>query len=225
MLMSAHTGGGDLAKKLVGMHYYKSDLYDVATQLSAEVIDPLRDADTTLIEGVIDAICNAVDVDTADTLNGLLGGHNVRSYLYQIFRGHFGVIKDAGVNKLDAAGQTFMDPVLASSINPWSKKLGPDQLGPAGNRGLGAVLENRHLEYLNPEYGSRVDQQEQTTNDEYAQYGPPKAGADARTAGAKAMFASSAARAEGPAKRPIDEWETMTMNIYDMVKGLNSRRD
>jgi len=70
-----------------------------------------------------------------------------------------------------------------------------------------------------------VDQQEQTTNDEYAQYGPPKAGPDARTAGDKAMFESSAARAEGPAKRPIDEWETMMMNIYDMVKGLNSRRD
>jgi hypothetical protein len=44
---------------------------------------------------------------------------------------------------------------------------------------------------------------------------------DPRTAQEKATFESIGARESGPARRPIGEWETMMMNIYDMVKGLN----
>jgi hypothetical protein len=195
----------------------------VATQLPAEVIDPLQAADRTLVNGVIDALCTAVGIDKSERLGGALGGKTVMGYCYQIFRGHFGVIKEAGADKLDASGQTFMDPVLAHSINPWSSKLGPEQLGPAGNKGLGVVLENRHLEYLDPEYGNLVDTQQETMRDEAVQYGPPKAGLDTRTPDQKAMYDSIAAREEGPARRPITEWETMMMNIYDMVKGLNRK--
>ncbi len=220
--MVANTTGGELAKKLVGMHYYKSDLYDVATQLPAEVIDPLQNSDD-LMTGVVNALCGAVGVDKTDRLNGNLAGYNVRGYLHQIFRGKFGVIKETdGDPQVDASGKTFMDPVLAKSINPYSSKLGPEQLGPAGNQGLGVVLENRHLEYLNPNYGNLLDTEEQRVKDESAQNMPPKAGPDPRTAQQRAMYESVGARDQGPGRRPISEWEGIMMNIYDMVKGLNS---
>ncbi|MET0324058.1 MAG: DUF4157 domain-containing protein [Ilumatobacteraceae bacterium] len=223
MLMKAHVGGDDLGKKLLGMHYYKSDMYDVATQLPADITGPLQAADPRLHDEVVDAICEATGVDRTDGLGGGLGGKTVLGYCRQIFRGQFGTIKEGGVDKLDASGDTFMDPVLAGTINPWSSKLGPAQLGPTGRKGLGVVMENRHLEYLNPEYGDLVDAQQQTMRDEATQYGPPKAGVDARTADAKRMYESIAAREEGPGRRPIAEWETMMMNIYDMVRTLNRK--
>ncbi|NJM75810.1 MAG: hypothetical protein HC852_08570 [Acaryochloridaceae cyanobacterium RU_4_10] len=223
LLMNASTSGGELAKKLVGMHYYKSDLYDVASQLPAQIITPLRDADPTLIDQVIDEICTAVGINNNDTLNDGLNGYNVRGYLWQIFRGHFGAIQDNGHDKLDASGDTFMDPVLAGSINPWSSKLGPEQLGPVGQKGLGVVMENRHLEYLNPEYGRLVDTDQAKQKGEVIQYGPPKTGPDTRMAQDKAMYDSIGAREGGPARRPIGEWEAMMMSIYDMVKATNSR--
>jgi hypothetical protein len=35
------------------------------------------------------------------------------------------------------------------------------------------------------------------------------------------MYESMGAREQGPARRPLGEWEKMMMNIYDMVKSLN----
>jgi hypothetical protein len=218
------TGDENLAKKLVGMHYYKSDLYDVATQLPTEVIDPLQNSDE-LMADVVTALCAAVGVDETDRLNGGLGPYNVRGYLYQILRGKYGVITDnAGDPTVDASGKTFMDPVLARGINKYSNKLGPEQLGPAGNKGLGVVLENRHLEYLNPNYGTLLDAEEQRVRDESSQNPPPKAAGidDTRTAQQKAQYESVGANDQGPSRRPIGEWEAMMMSIYDMVKGLNS---
>jgi hypothetical protein len=130
------------------MHYYKSDLYDVANSLPPEVTGPLQHAQTGVVDKVIDVICAAVGIVDAEDFNGMLSRYTAKEYLYQIFRGEYGGIKSAGVNKVDASGQTFMDPLLARSINPWSSKLGPEQLGPEGNRSVGVVMENRHLEYL-----------------------------------------------------------------------------
>ena len=228
LLMASSTAGGDLAKQAVGMHYYKSDLYDVTNSLPAEITAPLRNADTTVVEHVIDSICAAVGADRDDRFDGLLGGYSVRGYLYQIFRGHFGVItktNPAGqaVPKRDASGHTFMDPVLASSINPWSSKLGPDQLGPGGNQGLGVVMENRHLEYLDPNYGAAATAWDTKFRTEVAMFGP-KAGADNREELEKAMYESIGARESGPARRPITEWEPIMMGSYDMVKATNERR-
>src|SRR5262249_12283544 len=99
-----------------------------------------------------------------------------------------------------------------------------EQLGPAGNKGLGVVLENRHLEYLNPNYGNLLDAEEQRVRDESSQNPPPKAAGmdDTRTAQQKAQYESVRANDQGPSRRPIVEWEAMMMSIYDMVKGLNS---
>ncbi|MFN6497789.1 MAG: DUF4157 domain-containing protein [Nostoc sp. DedQUE01] len=226
MLMNAHTGGGELAKKLVGMHYYKSDLYDVATGLPTQVTNPLQAVDTTLVEQVIDEICTAVGINKTDTLNDGLSGYTVKQYLYQILRGHYGAILDSntGLAQRDASNNTFMDPVLAGSINPYSSKLGPEQLGPVGRRGMGVVMENRHLEYLNPAYGTLLDTDQANQRREVIQYGPPKAGLDTRTAQERAMYDSIGAREQGPARRPIGEWEGMMMRIYDMVKATNNRR-
>jgi hypothetical protein len=216
LLMKSSTSGGTLAKQLVGMHYYKSDLYDVATSLPAEVIGPLEDADRTLVEHVIDQICAAVGTDSSDRFNDALAGKTARAYLYQIFRGHFGVIKT------DDSGKQYHDYVLAGSINPWSSKLGPEQLGPVGNRALGVVVENRHLEYLDPNYGAAAREWNARFKSELAQYGPPK-GDDNRSDLQKAMFESIGARESGPARKPIAQWESLMMGIYDMVKAANAR--
>ena len=112
------------------MHYYKSDLYDVANSLPPEVTGPLQHAQTGVVDKVIDVICAAVGIVDAEDFNGMLSRYTAKEYLYQIFRGEYGGIESAGVNKVDASGQTFMDPLLARSINPWSSKLGPEQLGP-----------------------------------------------------------------------------------------------
>jgi hypothetical protein len=148
----------------------------------------------------------------------------VHTYIEQIFTGNYGTEKNPdNTDKTDPNGDTFMDPVLAGSINPWSNKLGPEVLGPGGNQGTGVVLENRHLEYLDPRYGKLVDEQEAFRQAESAQYAPPKAGVDNRTENQKAMYESVGARETGPAIRPIDEWEATMMNVYQMVKALNSR--
>jgi hypothetical protein len=225
MLMNEHTGRGDLAKKLVGMHYYKSDLYDVASQLPTQVINPLRAVNTTLVNQVINAICTAVGINKTDKLNDGLSGYTVNQYLYQIFRGHFGVIVDSntGLAQQDASNNTFIDPVLAGSINPYSSKLGPEQLGPVGRQGMGVVMENRHLEYLNPAYGSLVTAQQRTMTQEVIRYGAPQGAPDTRTAQQRAMYDSIGAREEGPARRPIAQWERIMMGIYDMVKATNNR--
>lgn len=222
--MKSKTSGDDLAKKMVGMDYYKSDLYDVASQLPADIRDPLRDADVGVVNEVVDAICNAVGVAKGDSLNDALVGYKVDEYLYQILRGEHGstLLADGVTPQQDASGNTFRDLFLASSMNPWSSKLGPDQVGPTGNEGTGEVLENRHLEYLNPKYGKIQDAEERMVNEESVLYGPPKAGADTRTADTKAMFDSIGAREQGPARRPMDEWEAM-MNVYKMIRAINKR--
>ena len=55
-----------------------------------------------------------------------------------------------------------------------------------------------------------------------AQYGPPK-GDDNRSDLQKAMFESIGARESGPARKPIAQWESLMMGIYDMVKAANAR--
>jgi len=208
--------GGNLAKQNVGMHYYKSDLYNLAGRLPAEVIDTLRD-DTNhpgLRRGVIEAIAAAVGLARTDAVGGPLGGLTIGQYLEQIFTGYGGVRKRQ--NK-----QNIYDPVLAGSINPYSKKLGPNKMGPAGNKEWGVVVENRHLEYLDPNYATnetnwdtksaRIHQKNALHMDEHGVVNEQK----------KAKYESKSAKESGSSKRPIDEWVPMMTNIYDMVVDLN----
>jgi hypothetical protein len=218
-------GGGGLGKHRFGMHYYKSDLYDVVRQLPDEVTDRLEDNDAVMT-GVVDAICAAVGVTKGDDFQGGLSGYTVDQYLHQILRGHWGVLLEAdGAPKRDADDQTFMDPVLGHSINPYSKKLGPEAVGPKNRQGLGVVMENRHIEYLNPQYGMQADAEYAMSSQAAAEKsGPKNAGMeDTRDAATWAKQESVGARLAGPARRPIAEWESMMMNIYDMVKGINKR--
>jgi hypothetical protein len=164
-----------------------------------------------------------VGIADAEDFDGKLAGLTAASYLYQIIRGHFGVIQAGGVNKVDASGQTFMDPLLAYSMNPWSSKLGPERLGPRGNRGMGVVLENRHLEYLDPNYGARTRGWNEQLKADLARYAAPTGAPDNRTSKQKAMYESIYARESGPARIPIAQWESLMMGIYDMVKAANAR--
>gem|GEM_PF-1920760 len=54
-------------------------------------------------------------------------------------------------------------------------------LGPADNQAQGVVTENRHLEYLGPNYAINQDQSEAQVKEEMAANAPPKTGNDTRS--------------------------------------------
>jgi hypothetical protein len=214
LLMFKANNGANLAKQMVGMHYYKSDLFDVAKTLPARIRKPLK-KNAVLRDATIAAIGDAVGFAVNDDLGGPLNGTSLTGYLLAIFTDQ-GVISSQN-------GDDLRDPVLEGSINPHSRKLGPEPVGPAGEQEQGVVIENRHLEYLDPGYGEKLDESERQRNEDVEAYGDPKDGIDTRTQHEKAMFDSLAAREEGPAKRPIGEWEGIMMAIYDMIRAINRR--
>jgi hypothetical protein len=215
LLMFKANNGANLAKQMVGMHYYKSDLYDVAGQLPTEIITTLR-ADPVLLTATIAAIGAATGYAAGDELGGPLDEMTLTEYLEQILTGNRGVLRQH-------QGAPLHDDLLEGSINPYSHKLGPDLIGPGGNQEQGVVMENRHLEYLDPRYGDLTDASEASNRQDAALYGLPFGAVDARTDHEKAMFDSIGAREEGPARRPIGEWEAIMIGIYDMITAINRR--
>jgi len=214
VLAFAANNAGNLAKQQVGMHYYKSDLYDVAQALPPEIITALQ-ANGPLRSATINAIGAATGTGVNADLGGPLAGITLDEYLLQILTGNQGVLRQQ-------LGDDLRDPLLEGSINPYSHKLGPDLLGPATHQEQGVVVENRHLEYMDPRYGALLDASEQQFHQDAAQYPPPSGGnPDTRTAHEKAIYDSMGARDEGPARRPIGEWEAIMIGIYDMIAGIN----
>jgi hypothetical protein len=215
-LIMFQSGSTDnLGKNKVGMHYYKSDLFDLASQLPAQIINVLQ-TNANVRKSVIEAIGKSVGLKRKTALTGPMAGWSLQLYLDQIFRGTLGPIAPHPTN---VNLQNIHDPLLRGSINPWSTKLGPDQVGPGTNRELGVVMENRHLEYLDPNYGANTTQSETQQAQEHAQYGPQNTG---RSEEDIAKDESTIARLQGPAKRPIGEWVTMMTNIYNMLRTLNA---
>jgi hypothetical protein len=212
LIMFQNGSTDNLGKNKVGMHYYKSDLYDLAGQLPVQIITVLRN-NQGVRKSVIEAIGKSVGLKRKAALTGPMAGWTLEQYLEQVFTGVYGPVKQ------DKNNDDIHDPLLAGSINPWSPKLGPDQVGPGTNRELGVVMENRHLEYLDPNYGVNQDQSITQQTQEHQDYGPHNQG---RSVDDVAMNESTIARLQGPAKRPIDEWVPMMMNIYNMLRGLNA---
>jgi Domain of unknown function (DUF4157) len=217
LLMFQASNAGDLGKQMVGMHYYKSDLYDVAQNLPREIIHQLQ-GDDDLREELIAVIGASVGLAADAPLRGPMAGYTLEEYLEQILTGAV-----HGVLGTDSSGADLRDPLLERSINPYSDKLGPDLLGAMGNEEYGVVKENRHLEYLDPNYGRNTDRAEKQMYEDAKMYGRP-IGPDTRSEEDKAMYDSIGAREQGPARRPIEEWEDMMMNIYDMVRKANIDR-
>jgi hypothetical protein len=215
LIMFQNGSTDNLGKNKVGMHYYKSDLYDLAQQLPPNIINVLQN-NAGVRRRVIKAIGASVGLRRNTALTGPMAGWTLEQYLEQIFTGAFGPVHP-DPNNVNL--QNIHDPLLRGSINPWSTKLGPDQVGPAANQGLGVVMENRHLEYLDPNYGANQTQSETQQAQEHQQYGPGNA---MRSPQDIAMDESTIARLQGPAKRPINEWVPMMMNIYNMLRALNA---
>ncbi len=165
----------------------------------------------------IEVIGASVGLDADDQLRGPMAGYTLEEYLEQILTGGDVV---TGVMGTDSSGAEIRDPLLEGSINPYSDKLGPDLLGATGNEEYGVVKENRHLEYLDPKYGRNTDRAEKKMREDATMYARP-IGPDTRSEEEKAMYDSIGAREQGPARRPIGEWEDMMMNIYDMVHKAN----
>jgi hypothetical protein len=214
LLMFQSNSTSNLGKQKVGMHYYKSDLYDVARQLPPEIINTLT-ASAALQTQVIAAIGASVGLAVNAALTGPMAGWTLTQYLEQLFTGLY------GVQGQDVHHANIHDPLLAGSINPWSAKLGPQPVGPGANLGLGVVMENRHLEYLDPNYGPNQTASAHQIATEGTLYRPP-VGPDTRTAYQKAMFDSIKAREAGPARRPINEWVDMMTSIYDFLIAINA---
>lgn len=212
LLMFQANRPGNLSKQRVGMHYYKSDLYDVAQRLPNEIITNLRN-DGALRNRVIMAIAESVELAYNTQLTGPMRGWTVLQYLNQLFRGN------SGVRGRDVNNAPIYDPLLAGSINPYSSKLGPQPVGPALNQEMGVVLENRHLEYLDPNYGrNQTGADQQIALDSRFR---PQNIPDTRTQRQKDVFDSIKARESGAARRPINEWVNMMLRVYDMLVGIN----
>jgi len=201
LLMFQSNSTSNLGKQKVGMHYYKSDLYDLAQQLPNEIITPLTN-NAVLRTQVIAAIGRSVGLGVNDDLGGPMDDWTLTEYLEQIFTGA------EGVRGHDTNNADIHDPLLAGSINPWSSKLGPEQIGPAGNQSLGVVMENRHLEYLDPNYGANTTAASNQLNQD-------------RASGNQAVSDSAVANFAGSARRPINEWVPMMLRIYDMLVNIN----
>jgi len=76
---------------------------------------------------------------------------------------------------------------------------------------------------LDPNYGPTAAAWDAQYQAELAQYRPP-AGPDDRSPQVKAMYDSLGARDTGPARKPIEQWESLMMGVYDMVRAANKRK-
>ncbi|HAS42725.1 MAG TPA: hypothetical protein DCS93_19750 [Microscillaceae bacterium] len=219
-LLKRTTGNSaDVSKKSAGMHFYKSDLHDVANQLPSEIMTPLRTNVKLRLE-VIDIIARQLGLFPGTPLKGILNGWTIAQYVNQILTGSF-----HNHNSRDANNKPIKDPALSNGLNMYSPKLGPEEVGPDGNKEMGVILENRHIDYLRANYVNELEENEAKMHQEVGLYGRKDwSKPDDRTDYQKNMELSIGARSTGPEKRPIDEWEDTMMNIYRMVRAINRRR-
>jgi hypothetical protein len=223
LMFRANNQSGSLLKNALGMHFYKSDLAEVAKHLPGEILSKLK-TDPSLRRELATVLGAVVDMKPNDQFGGAMEkkppgatssatmdrAPTLEEYLEQIIFANYW---------LEKAGVFFNDFVLHAAINPYSKALGPDMLGPEGHREMGIVMENRHLEYLDPRYGINQTDVELKRKVEFAKLGAlPEA---KRSALERAKIGSSGAREEGPARRPMAEWRGIMIGVYDMIKGIN----
>jgi len=201
LLMFQSNSTSNLGKQKVGMHYYKSDLYDLANQLPAEIINTLT-GNAGLRRQVVAAIGASVGLAANTELTGPMADWTLTEYLEQLFTGV------RGSRGQDVNNANIYDPLLADSINPWSAKLGPEQIGHGGNTEMGVVMENRHLEYQAPNY---VANTEASSNQYRIDLASPN----------EAVRDSAQANYAGSARRPINEWGNIMMSIYEMLVDIN----
>jgi hypothetical protein len=128
-----------LAKNWVGQLFYKSDLAKLlnkiveATPTLAGLLGAkaTNDPNSPLFD-VLDIIAAKTNRDTGDDVDskGRLG-ITVENYLFNIL-------------------SRRTDLILPEAKNPYSKELGPDQLGTGGGTETGPVMENRNLDLQFP---------------------------------------------------------------------------
>lgn len=219
----------NLLKQTVGMYYYKSDLAYVFHNLPDKIKNKLAIRQNAV--DFIKSIAKALGVTPSDGI-GLGDYWTVQKYIAQILlyrRGltkkikvddgtNTGTLVDQIVRHNDVNGKQFWDPILAYSINPYSGMLGPEMVG-GDNQELGVILENRHLEYLDPNYAQKEVSSHNKFRSERNKYSKPIRGMG-RTK-REALYDSAAARKiESPIK-PINVWEKDMLKIYDMLRSLN----
>jgi hypothetical protein len=128
-----------LAKNWVGQLFYKTDLGKLlarivgATPTLVGLLGATKTTDPNSplfdVLDIIAARTNRANADDVDSKGRL--GVTVEDYLYAVL-GRFG------------------DPILPKAKNPYSKELGPDQLGTGGDAEVGPVIENRNLDLQFP---------------------------------------------------------------------------
>jgi hypothetical protein len=223
LMFKANNQDGTFLKQAVGMHFYKTDLAELAVYLPTEIRNKLR-SDPILLRETATALAAAVDMKPNAQFDGVIEhkpsgsiasagkemSPTLEEYLRQLIFANQSLMRKT---------TRFKDVVLYNGLNQYSGPLGPDILGQPGHRDIGIVMENRHLEYLDPNYGVNQTVAELKRKEEFAKLGAlPEA---KRSALERAQFASIGAREEGAAIRPMAEWRGIMIGIYDMINGIN----
>ncbi|MEA5627800.1 DUF4157 domain-containing protein [Nostoc sp. UHCC 0251] len=180
-----------LAKNTIGEYFYKSDLGKLRDTLPSTVKS--ETAKEFVRADIIFEILKATERElTQDVLSGT--GIKCGDWLDTLLQGNL-------------AGS---DDLLNAMKNQYSQELGPENIGRTGSKETGVVVENRELQYLDPNYRKRQARYDRQKSQLFA--GPKLS---------QAELSEALATLDDPKKYPIDDWERIILIVYDLVRSIN----
>jgi Domain of unknown function (DUF4157) len=182
-----------LGKNAIGQYFYKTDMGKLSNALPQSVIDRLEDRSNNSIDRLYLELLNATGRNADEKI--LKGaGPKCGDWIWDVLWGK-------------------KDTLLSALKNPYSAELGPDPLGPASDLESGVVLENREIQYLDPNYKDKKKKGKKELN---------KFNSNKRLVNDQLAFQKMLAKMTDPKKFPTNKWEDMMLTVYAMVKDLNS---
>jgi hypothetical protein len=191
LIVGQDTSRIGLAKNTIGEYFYKSDLVSLMNTLPASI--KAKTSTRALRRPIIQTILAETGCGENDpVLSGI--GITCKKWLHSVLKGD----------------TTLPDKLLHSMKNPYSQVLGPEPVGRAGAEQTGVIVENRELQYLDPNYAKRNRRYERQKRDLFA--GPKLT---------QAQLAQALATLDDPKKYPIEDWERIMLLVYDMLRSIN----
>jgi hypothetical protein len=198
-LLAGKGNGVGLAKNRIGQYFYKSDMGKMTNALPKPVLDRLDD--------------NAND--------------SLKSLFVNLFRetgraGDEAVLPRTGKTCVDWIADVLggkKDDLLNNMKNPDSSEYGPDFLGVGPNIESSVVMENRELQYLDPNYSKKNTKFAKQMKQYYKKEAKDKAKGVLKS---PEDLRKALATMSDPKKYPTDKWADMFVLVYRMVKRLNS---
>ncbi len=130
-MITLNLSPGKLLKNQVGVFFYKSKLNELVAHLSDKQKSLLDNRSNKIADQLITK-CIEQREDNLQT------NMSWKDWIREVLKGND-------------------DRILTGAKNPYSPKLGPDQLGPAGNQDVGVVMENRYIVELLQNVGKKID--------------------------------------------------------------------